>query len=116
MRPGGGAGLRLRVGGAGCFASCAVLEVHDPHGDLARLRARLAAHGREIRFAPYLPHITVGAFGDSFPPAPIAAALQPWRRAPEIVHVAGAVELVEIDARRAHAPFHVRERIPLGPA
>ena len=94
---------RLLVGAPNAFATCAFLEVHDPHGDLAALRAALAVPGaREVRFAAYLPHVTVGRFRDSRPAAPIARALAALRDAAPValrpVHD-GRLELIELDAR-----------------
>ena len=94
---------RLSVGAPNAFATCAFLEVHDPHGDLAALRAALAVPGaKEVRFARYQPHVTVGRFGDSRPVAPIARALAALRAgdrdAPHAVRDS-RVELIELDAR-----------------
>lgn len=95
--------LRLSVGAPNAFATCAFLEVHDPHGDLSALRAALAVPGaREVRFAPYLPHVTVGRFADTRDSAPIADALAALRDGGRFtahpVHD-GALELIELDAR-----------------
>jgi hypothetical protein len=94
--------VRLLVGAPNAFATCAFLEVQDPHGDLAALRAALAVPGaREVRFAAYQPHVTVGRFGDSRAVAPIADALGLVRARGLFPHhpIDGAVELVELDAR-----------------
>jgi 2'-5' RNA ligase len=95
--------LRLVVGAPNAFATCAFLEVHDPHGDLAALRAALAVPGaREVRFAPYQPHVTVGRFDDSRPAASIARVLATLRdgehAAPRAV-ADSTVALIELDAR-----------------
>jgi hypothetical protein len=95
-------GVRLLVGAPNAFATCAFLEVHDPHGDLAALRGALAVPGaKEVRFAPYQPHVTVGRFDDSRPVGPIAAALGALRASARLpIHaVECAVELIELDAR-----------------
>ena len=93
---------RLLVGAANAFATCAFLEVHDPHGDLAALRATLAVPGaKEVRFARYRPHVTVGRFVDTRPAAPIAAVLESLRSA--LVELRAVrdldLELIELDAR-----------------
>jgi hypothetical protein len=94
---------RLAVGAPNAFATCAFLEVHDSHGDLAALRAALAVpDAKEVRFAPYQPHVTVGRFGDSRAAAPIARALAALRAGGLFApHAVGdsRVELVELDAR-----------------
>jgi hypothetical protein len=94
--------VRLLVGAPNAFATCAFLEVRDPHGDLAALRVALAAPGaNEVRFAPYLPHVTVGRFGDTRPVAPIAEALGALRASGRfpVRAVDCTVELIELDAR-----------------
>jgi 2'-5' RNA ligase len=94
---------RLVVGAPNAFATCAFLEVHDPHGDLAALRQALDVPGaREVRFAPYQPHVTVGRFHDTRPAAPIAAALAAFRASDRFALHAfddSALELVTLDAR-----------------
>jgi 2'-5' RNA ligase len=93
---------RLVVGGPNAFATCAFLEVADPHGDLAALRAALAVRGaREVRFSHYQPHVTVGRFADTRPVAPLVAALAPLRAdlATALPLDDTALELVELDAR-----------------
>jgi hypothetical protein len=94
---------RLVVGAPNAFATCAFLEVHDPHGDVAALRAALAIPGaNEVRFAPYQPHVTVGRFGDTRPAAPIArvlAALRDGEHAAPRAVADSRLELLELDAR-----------------
>ncbi|MFN7144390.1 MAG: 2'-5' RNA ligase family protein [Myxococcota bacterium] len=104
---------RLAVGGLNAFLSCPVLEVLDPHGDLARLRAPLAALHPEIRFAPYLPHLTVGTFGDTRPTAPVAAAVAPFRGLPPLPLAPRAVDLVSFDADDVGGPLHTLASVPL---
>ena len=100
----------LTVGGASAFLSCPFLEVH---GDLSLVRARLG--GGEVRFAPYVPHITVGAFGDDRPTGPIAAALQPFRDLAPIRWAPRELELVTFDARRSDGPLDTCGRVALAP-
>jgi hypothetical protein len=106
---------RLFVGGLNAFLSCPILEVHDPHGDLAALRTRLEAGAREIRFAPYLPHLTVGVFADSRPTGPIATAIAPHRHLPLLPLGATAIELVSFDAAVPFGPLTTEARVPFRP-
>lgn len=105
--------VRLEVGPANAFRSCAMLEVRDPHGDLARLRAALAVHHPEQRWAPYRPHLTVGRFWDARPTAPIRAALAPHRALPPLPVVARTLHLVAVDPQVADAPLRVLCARPL---
>lgn len=94
---------RLVVGAPNAFATCAFLEVDDPHGDLAALRAALAVPGaREVRFAGYQPHVTVGRFVDTRPVAPLADALATLRAGDHTAPLSvddAVLELVALDAR-----------------
>jgi hypothetical protein len=99
----GRAAPRLLIGAPNAFATCAFLEVHDPHGDLAALRAALAVPGaKEVRFARYQPHVTVGRFAASGPAAPIARAIAALRAGADVVPQPAddvQLELIELDAR-----------------
>lgn len=57
-----GGPFELQIGGLESFASAPFLSVGDPEGRLAALRQALAAHGAEVRQAPYHPHLTVGLY------------------------------------------------------
>jgi len=102
-RMAGQGGTRLTVGAPNAFATCAFLEVDDELGELAALRERLHVPGaREIRFSPYLPHVTVGRFVDSRPVAPLAATIAELRRGPQAAPLAitdAALTLFELDPR-----------------
>lgn len=102
---------RLAIGGASAFLSCPILEVQDPHGNLEAIRARLGALRREVRFAPYVPHLTIGTFVDSRPTGPIAAVLEGLRALPPLALRAEALELVTFDATRAGAALTTETRI-----
>jgi len=102
-RMAGQGGTRFTVGRPNAFATCAFLEVDDELGDLAALRERLHVPGtREVRFGPYLPHLTVGRFVDSRPVAPLAATIAELREGPHAAPLAitdAALTLLELDAR-----------------
>ena len=106
--------IRISVGPANAFLSCAFLEVEDPCGDIARARSLLAAGGAsEQRFAPYLPHVTVGSFRKSEPTAPLVALLSAFRDAPPISLGLRDVELVEFDTHVAGSALQTRRQIHL---
>lgn len=102
---------RLGIGGANAFASCPFLEVSDPEGVLSRLRSVLLAVRGEPRATPYIPHVTVGAFGDTRPTGPVAAALAPFRTLPPLSIRPEGLELVRFDAACADGPFHTVHRV-----
>ncbi|MCB9745195.1 MAG: 2'-5' RNA ligase family protein [Alphaproteobacteria bacterium] len=94
-----GAGpVALHVGGLNAFLSAPFLEVTCPDGSLGRLRERLGPLSRELRFAPYLPHLTVGVFRESLPTGLISARLRALREATPIPLTVSEAHLCEIDA------------------
>lgn len=52
----------LQVGRPASFSSAAYLTVADPDEHLAAWRHALAVGGTEVRFGPYVPHITLGLY------------------------------------------------------
>ena len=88
---------RLLVGAPSSFRSCPILAVADPDGGLAALRAPLSSHMREVRFAPYEPHITLGLYADSRPTVPIADTLESLAGLAPLPWSPRALELVLLD-------------------
>jgi len=105
--------VRLRVGGVGSFLSVPFLWVGDPYGELDHLRSVLARHGREIRFAPYRPHLTLGRYVADVPTAPLAARFAPFRQLPSLELNLDAVELVSFEAATPGAPLVTERTVPL---
>lgn len=105
---------KLSVGGVSAFRSCPFLEVHDPENTLTRLRAALGAHTTEPEAPDYVPHLTIGAFADSRPAAPIAAALAPFRELPPLAFQPASLELVTFEAGRSDGPLTTIWAVELG--
>ncbi len=103
----------LIVGGVNGFRSCAVLEVADPLGDLARVRTRLAQWSDEVRFEPFRPHVTLGTFPETVSVAPLIQALGALRHQPPLTWRPQALELVEFDARAEQPVLETRWRVHL---
>ena len=57
----------LEIGGLNSFSSAPFLEVHDPKGQLDRLRTVLSGTRQEIASDRFTPHITVGLYSNVFP-------------------------------------------------
>lgn len=104
---------RVRVGAANSFLSCPVLEVQLDEAGYA-LRDRLAAAHREVRFAPYRPHLTLGTWPGRVPVAPLVEALTPWRDLPEITVRVDELELATFDAWTEGAPLEPERVVRLG--
>lgn len=103
---------RLWVGGANAFLSCPFLEVHEVGADLARVRLALGEGAREIRFADYNPHVTLGAIPSAVDTAALRRCLGPLRRLPPLPLRAVALELVSFEAARAGAPLVTERSLP----
>jgi len=103
---------RVIVGGLNAFLSCAFLEVLDLDDELNRIRDRLSATLREVRFSAYVPHVTAGLF-ESTPTGPIAELIRPLRRLPPLAYQPAILELVEFDARHQGADLITRAAIEL---
>ncbi len=106
----------LALGGADSFTSTAFMTVLDPSGWLARVRAVLAPHHDELRFSPYHPHLSVGAYVADLPTAPIVDALRPLRVLPVLPLQVDAIELCAFDGRVPGAPLETVHRVPLAGA
>jgi 2'-5' RNA ligase len=59
--------FEVEIDGLNSFASAPFLEVRDPQGGIARLRADLSRGAREFRTTAYTPHLTVGLYSAAFP-------------------------------------------------
>ncbi len=103
----------LRVGAANSFLSCPVLEVELDEAGYG-LRTQLASAHREVRFAPYRPHLTLGTWPGRVPVAPLVEALRPWRELPEITVRIDHLELATFDAHVAGAPLEPERVVRLG--
>lgn len=98
--------FRLHVGGTNSFTTAPFLEVTDPDGGLAALRAALGRAGpAELRFAPFLPHLTLGTATTNLPTARVRAALLPHRAAAPLEVGVCQVEQLRFDATRPGAPL-----------
>jgi hypothetical protein len=110
-----GAGdVDLVVHGANCFTTCAFVDVSDPAGALVAWREALAAtypagHRGEVRFDPYVPHLTAATFDDAFPTRSIVDVLGPLRELEPLTIRCPPPVLVDFDATRAHAPLRRRQ-------
>lgn len=86
--------VRLSLRGVNSFASAAFVEVHDERDGLAGIRdalrvslerANIPGFGADEReqnpmfAAPYLPHMSICYYRESYPTAAVGAALEPYR-------------------------------------
>jgi len=111
---GGQSSFRLAIGAANSFTTAPFLEVHDPDGGLARIRAALEAQGpRELRFAPYTPHLTIGTATANHLVAPLRACLEPYRRLPTIEVQVQCIEQLRFDAARPGARLQTHHTVRL---
>ena len=83
----------LSVGGINSFASCLFLEVRAE-----RLKEiRRSFDGKEERWRPYLPHLTVGCYACSLQPRQIAKQIHAFRGLPPL-KISGIFRRARVDA------------------
>ena len=80
--PAEGARVRVRIGGADSFASCAFLKASVAGAEGIRRGAEAVAAGPEERWAPWVPHLTVGRYGAEVGAREVAARLRGLRWLP----------------------------------
>jgi 2'-5' RNA ligase len=72
----------VQIGPLNAFPNVLIAEVHDEQECLRVLRVKLRRvlplRARPVSPWPYLPHITLGYWGEQFV-APVIEAMQPWR-------------------------------------
>ena len=103
----------LQVGGVGSFQGCAYLHV-TPEPLLHLVRERLGSSARELRWAPYQPHLTVGIYRGGVRYAALRGRLEPLADLPPLALPVVAVELVDFDAATPGASLRTLRRVVLG--
>lgn len=102
----------LTIGGLDSFASAAFLKVDDPLQQLPGLRRQLA-RGNDFRDSPYLPHLTIGLYGQRLPAAPVQARLQAFSEIQPLHLPCRSLSLCRYQADELQGPLHCIERFPL---
>ncbi|PWK87772.1 2'-5' RNA ligase family protein [Fulvimonas soli] len=107
-----GAAGALPLGRPDSFASAAFVPVGDPEGRLAGWRARLARAAREVRRAPYVPHITLGLYRRRVDAATVRARLA-GLEAPPVPLPVGELHYATYEARVPQGALSSRCRLRL---
>lgn len=108
--------FELRIGGPDSFDSAAFLRIDDPAAALPALREALGRGAHEIRFGPYVPHLTLGLYRAAFAKDALRArfaalpALPPLRLRVEQLHFCSYA------ARELGSPLETLLRVGLAPA
>lgn len=103
----------LEVGALDSFDSAVFLRVHDRSDALTTLRTALAREHREIRFAPYVPHVTVGLYRSARPKQEVALRLAAFRHEEPVELSVQQIRLVRFDARRIDSALETIATWPL---
>ena len=107
-------GFRLQVGSANSFTTAPFLEVFDPDGGLAAVRSVLARGGPpELRFAPFLPHLTLATADRDVPVARVRPVLLPHRQLPMLEVGVRQIAQIRFDAVRPGAPLRTHCTVDL---
>ena len=100
----------LQIGGLHSFSCAPCLQVSDPQQQLELLRQSLAAHSREIRFAAYQPHLTLGLYRRARPFSQLPANLQ---QLPPLTLPVRELHYCSYAARDQLGALRVEERVVL---
>lgn len=103
----------LRIGSLNSFTSAMYLEVDDPSGTLARIRACLPGYFEVVREVPYVPHITLGVYRQAWSTAQVAAAMRALDGMDMAVVVEG-IQLLSYCARDIGSTLRVEAEVILG--
>ncbi len=92
----------LQIGRPDSFSSAAYLSVTDPDGHLDTWRGALAGSCTEVRFGPYVPHITLGLYRQQISAAALRQRLD---RIPDPPKLHMSVERLEYASYRSADMF-----------
>lgn len=100
--------VEITLGGANSFLSCPFLEVRSP--ELYRLRAGFT--GTEERWAPYLPHLTLGRYLHPSSTRELAGRLHPFRGMKPL-RSGGTLRHCVVDAFSEEGRLELWDELPL---
>lgn len=103
----------LRVGRPDSFASAAYLSVVDPVGHLDDWRGALAGGAAEIRFGPYVPHITLGLYRQQVSAGALRERLARVSAPPELNMSVGRLEYASYSSMDMFGPLTCQKVVPL---
>jgi 2'-5' RNA ligase len=105
--------FELEVGGLDSFDSAAFLRVSDPSGSLERLRRTLATSCPEQRFAPYVPHLTLGLYQRAEPKDELSRCIAEFEDGAALPLRVGSLRRVRYDARSLDSALETTCEVPL---
>lgn len=92
----------ITLGGLNSFASALYIEVQDSDQGLARIRQALQGVMPELRWAPYVPHLTLGMYRCAVATRPLVERMQHWEAPPPLRL---RVQQVHLITYAAHEPL-----------
>lgn len=96
--------FEIELGALDTFHSVPYLQVHDPKHRLTALRKVLATGPLNASSGPYVPHVTVGLYGDAYPLSDVVQRLAAVRLPKVPVRVTG-VSLMAYEAADIGGPL-----------
>lgn len=103
----------LQIGGLDSFASAAFLQVTDARQQLPLLRRQLAGATREIRQAPYHPHLTLGLYRQRIAAAAWRERATALAELPPLPLAVKELHYCSYQAQQLFGPLRVERRLPL---
>ena len=102
----------LHIGGLDSFASAAFLAVHDS-GHLEHLRGELAKHSKEVRQAPYVPHLTAGLYRQAIARQTWLEHTRPLHDCPPLALPVRELQLLSYAAAEPQGALRLEARVRL---
>lgn len=103
----------LQVGGPDSFSSAAYLRVADPDGQLERWRKALAESCQEVRFGPYVPHVTLGLYRRQLTAAELRLRLQRVTGVQQLELPVNRLEYVTYESSDMFGPLRCTQAVRL---
>lgn len=103
----------LQIGVPDSFASAAYLRVGDPDGQLSSWREALGEGGREVRFGPYVPHVTLGLYRRQLGAAELRRRLDAVTGTRQVELPVSRLEYADYDSRDMFGRLRCRQVIKL---
>ena len=105
--------FELRLGRVNSFAAAPFLEIVDAGGHLQALRERVVTHDTDFRDEPWVPHLTLGYYRDTYAPTELLPALTGCPTDVGLTLRVTGIVLMSYSARDIAGALSAEKRYPL---
>lgn len=105
--------FKIEVGGVNSFEAAPFLEVFDVSGGIEKIREVFLSGSPEIREDAYIPHLTLGLYGDYFEAKTVAEKISSFPRNQRIEYFVDEIRLMTYSAFEIAGPLTTEYSIHL---